>query len=77
MQRVNEASVFEVTTSTSCKDINGFHNVMFGPGGKPLISCLVFGKLRFLVLTFESFLIFREFLPHLSAVFVSGHGNVK
>ena len=42
MQRVNEASLFEVTTSTSCGDVNGFHNVMCGPGGKAIISCSVF-----------------------------------
>ena len=42
VQRVNEASFFEVTTSRSCEDVNGFHNVMFGPGGKAIISCSVF-----------------------------------
>ena len=42
VQRVNEASFFEVTTSRSCEAINGFHNVMFGPGGKAIISCSVF-----------------------------------
>ena len=48
MQRVNEASFFEVTSSASsrsCEDVNGFHNVMFGPGGKAIISCSVFGKI--------------------------------
>ena len=44
VQRVNEASFFEVTTSRSCEDVNGFHNVTFGPGGKAIIySCSVFG----------------------------------
>ena len=33
MHRVNEASFFEVTTSSSCEDVSGFHNVTFGPGG--------------------------------------------
>ena len=42
MQRVNEASFFEVTTSRSCEDVNGFHNVTFGKGGKAIISCSVF-----------------------------------
>ena len=42
MQRVNEASFFEVTTSRSCEDVNGFQNVTFGPGGKATISCSVF-----------------------------------
>ena len=27
MQRVNEASFFEVTSSRSCEDVKGFHNV--------------------------------------------------
>ena len=46
VQRVNGASFFEVTTSRSCDDVNGFHNVTFGPGGKTIISCLVcFGKI--------------------------------
>ena len=42
MQRVNEASFFEVTSSRSCEDVNGFHNAMFDPGGKAIISCSVF-----------------------------------
>ena len=42
VQRVNEASLFEVATSRSCEDVNGFHNVMFGPGGQAIISCSVF-----------------------------------
>ena len=42
VQRVNEASFFEVTSSRSCEDVNGFHNIMFGPGGKAIISCSVF-----------------------------------
>lgn len=42
VQRVNEASFFEVTTSRSCEAVNGFHNVTFGPGGKAIISCSVF-----------------------------------
>ena len=42
MQRVNEASFFEVTTSRSCEDVNGFHNVTFGPGGKAIIYCSVY-----------------------------------
>ena len=40
MQRVNEASFFEVTTSGSCDAVNGFHNVTFGPGGKAIIGTL-------------------------------------
>ena len=40
MQRVNEASFFEVTTSRSCEAVNGFHNVTFGPGGKAIIGTL-------------------------------------
>ena len=31
----------------------------------------------FLVSTFESFLGFREFFPRLSAIFLSGRGNLK
>ena len=42
VQRVNEALFFEVITSGSCEAVNGFHNVMFGPGGKAIISCSVF-----------------------------------
>ena len=43
VQRVNEASSFEVTTSRSCEDVNGFHNVTFSPGGKAIIYfCSVF-----------------------------------
>ena len=43
VQMVNEASFFEVTTSRSCEDVNGFHNVTFGPGGKEIIYfCSVF-----------------------------------
>ena len=41
VQRVNEASFFEATTSRSCEDVNGSHNVTFGPGGKAIISCSV------------------------------------
>ena len=41
VKRVNEASLFEVTTSRSCEDVNGFHNVMFGPGDEAIISCSV------------------------------------
>ena len=63
MQRVNEASFFEVTTSRSCEDVSGFHNVTFGKN--ILLSVLV----RFLVSTFESFLGFREFFPRLSGIF--------
>ena len=40
MLRVNEASVYEVTTSRSCEAVNGFHNVTFGPGGKAIIGSL-------------------------------------
>ena len=43
VQRVNEALFFEVTTSRSYEDVNGFHNVTFGPGGKAIIYfCSVF-----------------------------------
>ena len=42
VQRVNEASFFEMTTSRSCEDVNGFHNVMFGLGVKAITSCSVF-----------------------------------
>ena len=42
VQRVNEASFSEVTTSRSCEAVNGFHNVTFGQGGKAIISCSVF-----------------------------------
>ena len=42
VQRVNKASFFEVTTSRSCENVNGFHNVMFGPGGKAIIYCSVY-----------------------------------
>ena len=70
MQRVNEASFFEVTTSRSCEDVNGFRNVKFGPGGKAIIdSWLLSVWVRFLVSTFESFLGFWEFFSHLSAIF--------
>ena len=75
MQRVNEASFVEVTTSRSCEDVSGFHNVTFGLGGKAIISSV--GSVRFLVSTFESFLSFQEFFPRLSAIFLSGRGNVN
>ena len=42
MQRVNEASFFDVTTSRSCEAVNGFHNVTFSPGGKAIMSRSVF-----------------------------------
>ena len=42
LQRVNEASFFEVITSRSCEAVNRFHNVTFGPGGKAMISCSLF-----------------------------------
>ena len=42
VRRVNEASFFEVTTSRSREDVYEFHNVTFGLGGKPIISCSVF-----------------------------------
>ena len=42
VQRVNEVSFFEVTTSSSSEDVNGFHNVTFGPGGMAIKSCSVF-----------------------------------
>ena len=79
MQRVNEASFFEVTSSASsrsCEDVNGFHNVMFGPGGNGnniLLSVLV----RFLVSTFESFLGFLEYFPPFVGHYLSGRGNLK
>ena len=38
VQRVNEVSFFEVTTSRSCEAVNGFHNVTFGLGGKAIIE---------------------------------------
>ena len=59
VQRVNEALFFEVTTLRSCKAVNGFHSVTFGPGGKAIISVSVI----FLVSTFKSFLSFQEFFP--------------
>ena len=64
-----------MTTSRSCEAVNGFHNVTFGLGGKAIISFLV--SVIFLVSTFESFLGFREFFPRLSAIFLSGRGNLK
>ena len=42
VQRVNQASFFEVKTSKSCEDVHGFHNVMFGTGGTAIKSCSVF-----------------------------------
>ena len=64
MQRVNEASFFEVTTSRSCEDVNGFHNVTFGPGGKAIIySCSMFGyDSRFQPL--KAFSTFSTFVGH-------------
>ena len=73
VQRVIEASFFEVTTIRSCEAVNKFHNVTFSPGGKAIISISVI----FLVSTFESFLGFRKFFPRLSAIFLSGRGNLK
>ena len=77
MQRVNEASFFEVTTSRSCEAVNGFHNVTFGPGGKAIIYILLSVSVIFLVSTFEIFRGFREFFPRLSAIFLSGRGNLN
>ena len=65
VQRVNEASFFEETTSRSWEAVSGFRNVMFGLGNNVLLSVSV----RFLVSTFESFLGFREFFPRLPAIF--------
>ena len=76
VQRVNEASFFEVTTSRSCEAVNEFHNVTFGPGGKGNKIQLSVSVI-FLVSTFESFLGFREFFPRLSAIFLRGRGNRK
>ena len=73
VQRVNEASFFEVTISRSCEDVNGFHNVMFGPGNNVLLSVSV----RFLVSTFESFLGFQEFFPVSRPFFSIERGNLK
>ena len=71
VQRINEVSFFEVTSSRSCEDINGFHNVM--KGNNILLSVLV----RFLVSTFESFLGFREYFPPFVGHYLSGRGNLK
>ena len=35
---MNEVSFFEMTTSRICEDVNGFHNVTFGPGGNAPIN---------------------------------------
>ena len=79
VQRVKRASFFEVTTSRSREDVNGFHYVTFGPGGKPVISrkILLSVSVRFLVSAFEDFHGFQEFLPRLSVIFLSGRGNVN
>ena len=77
MQRVNEASFFEVTTSRSCEDVNGFHNVTFGPGGKAIIySCSVFGYDSWFQ-SLKAFSAFESFFPRLSAIFLSGRENLK
>ena len=76
MQRVNEASVFEVTTSRSCETVNGFQNVTFGPGGKAIISCSVFRQYSWFQLL-KAFSALGSFFPCLSAIFLSGRGNLK
>ena len=75
-QRVTKISFFEVTTSRRRAVVNGFHNVAFCRGGNP-ISCSVFRYASWFQPLPESLLGFREFFPRLSAVFLSGHGNVK
>ena len=63
MQRVNEASFFEVTTSRSCKDVKRFHNVTFGPGGKAIISFSVFQYDHSWFQPLKTFLAFGSFSP--------------
>ena len=63
MERVNEASFFEVTTSRSCKDVKRFHNVTFGPGGKAIISFSVFRYDHSWFQPLKTFLAFGSFSP--------------
>ena len=70
VQRVKEASFFEVTTSRSCEAVNGFHNVTFGPGGKAIISCSVVRQYSwFQPLKAFSALISGVFLPFVGHFF--------
>ena len=69
VQRVNEASFFEVTTSRSREDISGFHNITFGQGSKPIINPARYNFGKIPSFNLESFLGFREFFPRLSAIF--------
>ena len=70
-QRVTDVSFFEVTVSRSRAVVSGFHNVRFG---RVLNQ---FPTQYSLVSPFESLLGFREFFPRLSAIFLSGRGNLK
>ena len=72
---ITKVTFSEVATSRSRVVFGGFRNVAFDPGGKP-ISCSVF-LVSFQILTFQSLLAFREFFPRLSAIFLSGRGNVR
>ena len=75
MQRVNEASFFEVTTSRSCEDVNGFHNVTFGPGGKAIIYfCSVF-RYDSWFQPLKAFSAFGSFSPVCRPCFWTGAGT--
>ena len=77
MQRVNEVSFFEVTTSRSCEDVSWFHNVTFSPGGKAIIySCSVFGY-DSCFQPLKAFSAFGSFSPVCRPFFLSGRGNLK
>ena len=76
VQRVNGASFFEVSTSRSCEDVNGFQNVMFGPGGKAIVSCSVF-RLDSWIQPSKAFSAFGSFSPVCGPFFSSGRGNLK
>ena len=66
----------QVTTSRSCEAVNGFHNATFGPGGKAIISCSVFRQYSWFQ-PLKAFSAFRSFSPSLSAIFLSGRGDLK
>ena len=77
VQRVNEALLFEVTDSRSCEDVNGFHNAMFGPAGKTIISCSVFWYKDSWFQPLKAFSAFGSFSPVCRPFFSSGRGNLK
>ena len=60
-----------------CGEREAFHQEIVLRGIQPCFLHGVSVSVIFLVSTFESFLGIREFFPRLSAIFLSGRGNLK